>query len=51
MSRSTEQRIVDIMDAVRRCYRYIAAVGDSDARDIVDMAEDAIERNLPSEKR
>lgn len=46
MSRSSDRRIVDIVEAVRRCQRYIAAVGGLDARDIVDMAEDAIERNL-----
>lgn len=45
MSRSTEQRIADILQSIDRCQRYVDALG-SDDRDLVDMAEDAVERNL-----
>lgn len=46
MSRSSDQRIADVLVAIGRCRRYVAALdGDSDG-DVVDMAEDAIERNL-----
>lgn len=45
MSRSTEQRIADILQAIDRCRRYVDAL-DSDDPDLIDMAEDAVERNL-----
>jgi len=45
VSRSTEQRIADILLAIDRCRRYVATFG-SDDQDLVDMAEDAVERNL-----
>lgn len=44
MSRDTGQRIADVLVAIERCRRYVAAL-DGDG-DVVDMAEDAIERNL-----
>jgi len=44
MSRNPTQRIADALEAIERCRRYVAAL-DGDA-DIVEMAEDAIERNL-----
>lgn len=45
MSRSTEQRIADILEAIDRCERYLGALTSEDG-DLVDMAEDAVERNL-----
>jgi uncharacterized protein with HEPN domain len=45
VSRSTDQRIADILEAIERCGRYVEAL-DSHDRDLLDMAEDAIERNL-----
>ena len=45
MSRSTDQRIADILQAIERCQRYVDALS-SDDRDLADMAEDAVERNL-----
>lgn len=45
MSRSTDQRVADILQAIDRCQRYVDALDGSGA-DLVDMAEDAIERNL-----
>ena len=44
MSRSQAQRIADVLNAVERCRRYVAAL-DRES-DIAEMAEDAIERNL-----
>lgn len=44
MSRDVGQRIADILVAIERCHRYVVAL-DSDG-DVVEMAEDAIERNL-----
>lgn len=44
MSRDAGQRIADVLAAVERCRRYVAALDGNG--DIVDMAEDAIERNL-----
>lgn len=44
MSRDPAQRIADVLEAIERCQRYVAALG-GDA-DVVEMAEDAIERNL-----
>lgn len=44
MSRDVVQRIADVLVAIERCRRYVAAL-DGDG-DVVDMAEDAIERNL-----
>lgn len=46
MSRSAEQRIVDILEAIDRCRRYIRVFDDTDDVDLVDMSGDAIERNL-----
>lgn len=44
MPRDPSQRIEDVLDAIERCQRYVVVlVGDGD---FVDMAEDAIERNL-----
>ena len=45
MSRSTDQRVADILEAIDRCHRYLDALG-SDDSDLVDMAEDAVQRNL-----
>lgn len=45
MSRSSEDRIADILQAIDRCTRYVGALG-SDGPDLVDMAEDAVTRNL-----
>lgn len=45
MSRSTEQRVADILQAIERCQRYVDALG-SDDPTLVDMAEDAVARNL-----
>ncbi|MDX2026776.1 DUF86 domain-containing protein [Microcella sp.] len=45
MSRSTDQRIADILEAIERCQRYVDVLG-SDDRVLADMAEDAVERNL-----
>lgn len=45
MNRSTEQQIADILQSIERCQRYVDALG-SDDQDLVDMAEDAIGRNL-----
>ncbi len=45
MSRSTEKRIADILQAIDRCRRYVNVL-ESDDPDLVDMAEDAVERNL-----
>lgn len=45
MSRSSEERIADILQAIGRCTRYVDAL-DSDDPDLVDMAEDAVTRNL-----
>ena len=45
MSRRADQRIADILEAIERCRRYAESL-DSDDPDLVDMAEDAVERNL-----
>lgn len=45
MTRPTERRIEDILQAIDRCQRYVGALASEDAN-VVDMAEDAIERNL-----
>ncbi len=45
MSRSADQRIGDILRAIDRCGRYLGALDDTDPT-LVEMAEDAIERNL-----
>lgn len=45
MSRATDQRIADILQAIDRCQWYAGAL-DAEDTDLVDMAEDAIERNL-----
>lgn len=44
MSRSPAQRIANALEAVERCRKYVAALDRE--RDIAEMAEDAIERNL-----
>ncbi|SEJ34697.1 HepT-like ribonuclease domain-containing protein [Demequina mangrovi] len=45
MTRSVEQRIADILESIERCRRYVALL-DAGVVDLVDMVEDAIERNL-----
>ena len=45
MIRDVEQRISDNLQAIDRCRRYVSTLDDSNP-DLVDMAEDAIERNL-----
>lgn len=45
MSRSIERRIADILQAIERCQRYVDAL-DSNDPNLIDMAEDAVERNL-----
>src|SRR5699024_2599092 len=44
VSRDPAQRIADVLAAIERCQRYVAALGGDAA--VVEMAEDAIERNL-----
>lgn len=46
MSRRTDQRISDILPAIDRCQRYVGALDAENHPELVDMAEDAIERNL-----
>lgn len=46
MNRSAEQRVADILEAIARCRRYVDLIGRVDAAELIDMAEDAIERNL-----
>lgn len=47
MSRTSQERVDDILVAIDRCQRFIALVGvDCDDPDLIAMAEDAIERNL-----
>lgn len=45
MSRTLEQRIADILQSIERCQRYVNAL-DSEDSNTVEMAEDALERNL-----
>ena len=45
MTRSADQRIQDILESIDRCRRYVISLDSSD-HDLVDMAEDAVERNL-----
>ena len=45
MTRSIQQRIEDILESIDRCRRYAISLDSAD-RDLVDMAEDAVERNL-----
>lgn len=45
MTRSAEQRVQDILESIDRCRRYATSLDSAD-RDLVDMAEDAVERNL-----
>ena len=45
MTRGAQQRIQDILESIDRCRRYASSL-DSANRDLVDMAEDAVERNL-----
>lgn len=44
-SRDAGQRIADILQSIDRCQRYLATLND-EGSDLVEMAEDAIERNL-----
>ena len=44
MSRETQKRIADILDAIDKCERYVVALDDDPA--LAEMAVDAIERNL-----
>ncbi len=44
MSRDPSQRIVDALEAIDRCERYLTAL--DDRADVLEMAEDVIERNL-----
>lgn len=47
MSRGTEQQVVDILDAVARCRRPVAARAERpDDESSARRAEDAMERNL-----
>lgn len=46
MSRGTDQRIGDILEAIDRCQRYAGVLENGADPDLVDMAEDAVERNL-----
>ena len=43
MSRETEERIGDMIEAIDRCRRYIGALDSDATADLADMAEDAIE--------
>ncbi len=45
MSRESNQRVANVLEAIDRCQRYAGALDDGNP-DIVNMAEDAIERNL-----
>ena len=45
MTRSTEQRITDILDAIERCRRYSNLLGAEDEL-LAEMADDAVERTL-----
>lgn len=45
MTRSAQQRITDILQSIDRCRRYVSSLGSADP-DLVEMAEDAVERNL-----
>lgn len=45
MTRSADQRVADILTAIDRCQRYVGALQGEDT-DLVDMAVDAVERNL-----
>ena len=44
MSRGPQQRIDDILRAIEKCERYLRAIDDTPG--LVEMVEDAIERNL-----
>lgn len=46
MSRGIDQWIADILQAIERCQRYVGTLDRGEGADLVDMAEDAIERNL-----
>jgi len=45
VSRNAGQRIADILQSINRCMRYVDAL-ESEDPNLVDMAEDALERNL-----
>ena len=44
MSRDPQKRIADILDAIEKCERYLRTLDHDDS--LIEMAEDAIERNL-----
>lgn len=44
MSRSPQQRVDDILNAIEKCERYILVV--DNAPELAELVEDAIERNL-----
>lgn len=46
MRRDIDQRIDDILEAIEKCLRYIAMVEKPPDSSLMEMAEDAIERNL-----
>lgn len=46
MRRGSSQRIVDVLGAIERCQRYVTVLADDSDAGLVEMAEDAIERNL-----
>ena len=45
MTRSTIERIADVLTAIERCQRYAASLESSDDN-LAEMAADAVERNL-----
>jgi len=44
VSRDPQKRIADILDAIEKCERYLRTLDHDDS--LIEMAEDAIERNL-----
>lgn len=46
MSRPAARRIADILEAIERCRRYVEVLDGIVETELVEMAEDAIERNL-----
>lgn len=46
MRRDADQRVADILEAIARCHRYVAALEEGDDTELAAMAKDAIERNL-----
>ena len=45
MTRAVEHRIADILAAIERCQQYVVTLDSGDSG-LVQMAEDAVERNL-----